>query len=641
MKKQTRRQFIKTAAAGLPITAASSRLFAGQKSAKGPNIVYIFADQMRKHVLGCYGNKIVPTPNLDAMAAAGTVFDNAISTWPVCSPYRAMLLTGMYPMANGTVTNGTALRDGMPTIAKVCKAQGYATGYIGKWHLEWGMDPFVPKERRQGFDYWAVRNVTHEYMDSFYCTDTPKPIRFKGYEPLVQTDLAIDYIKKNKDKPFCLFMSWGPPHDPYNEVPNEYKQRIPLEEIELRENVSERDVVDFLMARDKPSEQLKIKRKQRRANLEDNARLKERMLQGYYAHTSALDDCIGKIRIALRQAGLADDTILVFSSDHGDMLGSHRCALKQMPFEESINVPFLIEYPRSVPKGKRTDALITPIDVMPTLLSLAGLKCPKVDGKDFSEAAKGVSSDQRDSALIMKMLPLGGPYIVNAVTPWRGVRTKRYTYVNLFEHGPWLLYDNQSDPYQLNNLINKPQYAKLQSDLEKRIRELMVEAGDPGDTDKINAFRDSRKPEEQAVVKSVEGPQGKPIAEVDGWVAAGACSLYGKGDGLIVKFNGRSYFEVRNFAPLKDGPFTMKCSMRSTALGKIWFFYNKPSRDNMVSFSLKLDGRLHEYEVEIPVETLEGLRFNPAKSQGTLEIDWVRIFDDTGKVVRSWDFSST
>jgi arylsulfatase A-like enzyme len=495
MKKQTRREFIKTAAVGLPVASVGSWLFAEQKFARKPNIIYIFADQMRKHVLGCYGNKMVPTPNFDAMAEAGTTFDNAISTWPVCSPYRAMLLTGMHPMANGTVANDTGLRDGLPTIAKVCKEQGYATAYIGKWHLEWNRKPFVPKKRRQGFDYWAVHNCSHQYMDHFYCTDTPKEIRFKGYEPLVQTDLAIDYIKKNKDKPFCLFMSWGPPHDPYTKVPDEYKQRIPLEEIELRENVAERDIVDHLIARDKPSEKLKESRKLRRAGFDNDEQLKKQKIHGYFAHTAALDDCIGRIRSPLRDAGLADDTILMFSSDHGDMLGCHRMALKQMPFEESINVPFLVEYPRAVPKCKRTDALITPIDVMPTLLSLAGLKCPKVDGKDFSDAARGVASNQRDAALIMKMLPGGGPYIINAVTPWRGVRTKRYTYANLFDHGPWLLYDNKEDPYQLNNLINKPEYAELQAKLEKRMRELMVIAGDPGDTQKILAYRESRRPE--------------------------------------------------------------------------------------------------------------------------------------------------
>jgi arylsulfatase A-like enzyme len=497
MKILTRRQFMKTTAAAVSITAAGSRLLAAQTSPRHPNIVFVFADQMRAHALGCYGNKIVPTPSLDAMSIAGMTFDNAISTWPVCSPYRAMLLSGKHPMANGTVMNDTGMRDDIPTIATACKAQGYATGYIGKWHLEWNKTPFVPKNRRQGFDYWAVNNCTHNYMDHFYCTDTPEKIRFKGYDAFVQTDLAINYIKKNKDKPFCLFLSWGPPHGPYNMVPDKYKKRIPLDKIELRKNVTERAVVDHLLGMDNPPEKYKRLRERQRQIVDNDERLKSEYLQGYYAHTTALDDCIGMIREALRETGVADDTILVFSSDHGDMLGSHRMASKQNPHEESINIPFIVEYPRSVPTGKRSDALITPIDVMPTLLSLAALKCPDIDGKDLSDAAKGVASDQRDAVLIMQLTKPGNPYISNAITPWRGVRTKRYTYVNLLGHGPWLLYDNQKDPYQLNNLINKPKHTELQAKLEKRMRELMKEAGDPGDTDKILAYRTSRSPKDK------------------------------------------------------------------------------------------------------------------------------------------------
>lgn len=489
MKNLTRRQFARTTAAGLAAAASYPSLAAKRP----PNIVYVFADQMRKHALGCYGNDLVPTPNLDAMAKAGTTFDNALSTWPVCSPYRAMLMTGRYPMNNGTVSNDTGVRDDLPTVAKVLKSNGYATGYIGKWHLEWNRTPFVPKERRQGFDdYWAVNNCTHKYMDHFYCTDTPEPINFKGYDAFVQTDLAIDFIKANRGNPFCLFMSWGPPHNPYETAPDEHKARIALDKIALRENVRERGFVDFLIARDKAADP--SRRQKARAVLDNDAKLKERQLHGYYAHTAALDDCVGKLRDALKASGVADDTILVFSSDHGDMLGSHRMALKQMPFEESIGVPFIVEHPRSAPKGTRTDALITPIDVMPTLLSLAGVTCPTVDGKDFSSAVKGDDSDQRDAALIMKLVPGGGPYKFNAITPWRGVRTKRHTYCNLLGYGPWLLFDNEKDPQQLSNLIDDPRHAKLRDQLEERMRELMKEAGDPGDTDKIMAFRESRRP---------------------------------------------------------------------------------------------------------------------------------------------------
>ena len=463
-------------------------------SDKQPNVVFIFADQMRAQVLGCYGNEMVPTPNFDAMAEAGMVFDNAISTFPVCSPYRGMLLSGKYPMANGTVNNDTGMRDDIPTVGTEFRDQGYATGYIGKWHLEWNRNPFVPQDRRQGFDYWAVNNCSHKYMDHFYCTDTPEEIHFEGYDAFVQTDLAIDFIQKNKEQPFCLFISWGPPHDPYNTAPDAFQERISLDKIELRDNVNERAVVDHLLARDDAPEEVKNNRAKRREIVEDDERLKKEYLRGYYAHTSALDDCIGMIREALKKADLAEDTILVFTSDHGDMLGSHRMASKQSPFEESINVPFVIEYPRAVPEGKRSDALLAPIDMMPTLLSLAGLDCPDVDGKDVSGAMVGEDADEQDAVLLMKMLPGGNPYLTNAITPWRGVRTKRYTYTTLIGHGPWLLYDNEADPYQLNNLINKPECADLQAELDKQMCALMEEANDPGDVEEIMANRMSRRP---------------------------------------------------------------------------------------------------------------------------------------------------
>jgi arylsulfatase A-like enzyme len=465
-----------------------------------PNIIYIFADQMRAHALGCYGNTNVPTPNFDDMAQSGMVFDNAISTWSVCSPHRGMLLTGLHPMNNGVVSNDVGHKDGLSSIATACNEQGYQTGYLGKWHLEWNREPFVPKDRRLGFDYWAANNCTHQYLDHFYCMDTPEPIHFKGYDAEVQTELAIDYIKTHQEKPFCLFLSWGPPHDPYLKVPEKYKSRIDPDKIELRPNVSERAVVDGLLSMSEPSEELAKRRKARRDRLEDDHRLKHEELHGYYAHTSALDDYIGEIRSAIKEAGLADNTILVFSSDHGDMLGSHRMALKQNPHEESIRIPFIVEYPDVVPKGERTQALISPIDVMPTLLSLAGLDCPKVDGKDIAPAARGEAHDQQDAVLITKMTGSskgdqgGGPYVINNMLPWRGVRTKRYTYARLVDHGPWLLYDNQEDPFQLKNLINDPEYSGLQASLEKRTQELMDEAGDPGNTDEIHAYIESRRP---------------------------------------------------------------------------------------------------------------------------------------------------
>ena len=177
------------------------------------------------------------------------------------------------------------------------------------------------------------------------------------------------------------------------------------------------------------------------------------------------------------------------------MVGSHRMHLKQNPLEESIRIPFLVEYPRVIKGGQRSDALLQAVDVMPTLLSLADLSCPEVDGKDLTQALRGAETDQQDAVLIAKMTggKAGRPYVINAMTPWRGVRTKRYTYAYLYDHGPWMLFDNLNDPYQLKNLVNSPQHADLQTSLDKRMHELMLETGDPGDTDVIHAYIESMR----------------------------------------------------------------------------------------------------------------------------------------------------
>jgi len=474
-----------------PLLAGQSRLRAASRK---PNIVFVFADQMRRHVLGCYGNEQVSTPNFDRLAADGVRFTDAISVYPVCSPFRAMLMTGRYPMANGTVCNDTAVKNGLPTIAKVCKAHGYATGYIGKWHLEWSREPFVPKERRQGFDYWAARNCSHQYFDAFYCADTPEHIPLRGYEPVGQTELAVKYIRQHRDEPFCLFMSWGPPHAPYI-APDSYMKQFPAEKLKLRANVEERQAVAELLASDSSllDQRQQQQRRQWRHRLDNDKPMRE-MINGYYAATKALDDCMGRLMQAVDEVGLGEDTIVVFTSDHGDMLGSHRMASKQMPYEESIGIPFLLRYPRKVPAGGVTDALLSPVDIMPTLLSLADLGVPAgIDGRDFSAAAAGGRSDQRDAVLLMKMLPGGNPWLANGVTPWRGVRTKRYTYARLLDRGPWLLFDHQKDPWQLENLINDPAHADLRAKLEVRMQELLIEAGDPVDAGVIAAYRNSRK----------------------------------------------------------------------------------------------------------------------------------------------------
>ncbi|WP_092895412.1 sulfatase family protein [Algoriphagus aquimarinus] len=415
-----------------------------------PNVIFILADQWRADAVGYAGNKDVITPNLDKLAQESLVFENAITVMAVCAPWRASFLTGQYPLTNGVFYNDKPLATEAVTMAKIYKDAGYQTGYIGKWHLNGhapGEHPFsardlpVPKERRQGFDYWKVREVSHDYNDSFYFDENDERHVWEGYDAFSQTDSAISYIKKNKKNPFLLVMSWGPPHNPYQTAPEKYKAMYDPAKISLRPNVPE--------------------------NLRDSAR---QVIAGYYAHITALDKAMGDLLQTLESEGLADNTILVFTSEHGDMLFSKGVLRKQRPWDESIKVPMLLRYPKGISKPRTIANPIDTPDLLPTLLGLSGLKTPKtVEGTDFSAQLKAGNDIDNEAALIMLPVPFHEWQFKNGGREFRGIRTQRYTYVKDLL-GPWLFYDNKTDPYQMDNLAGQAEYKELQDSLEKVLK---------------------------------------------------------------------------------------------------------------------------------------------------------------------------
>jgi len=408
-----------------------------------PNLLFVFSDQQRAQDAGFMGNAQVLTPHLDRLAQQGVTFTQAVSTCPVCTPYRAALLTGRYPLSNGMVLNDVRLPITERSIAHCLRDAGYRTGYIGKWHLDGhrrgGFTP--PGPRRQGFDgFWAVANCTHNYMHSFYWRDEPAPVWIEGYDADHYTDLSVGFIRDRAGaEPWSLFLSWGPPHDPCRLMPEEYLIYDP-EALQLRPNATATDREE---------------------------------LAGYYAHITALDRCFGRLMAALEETGQAENTIVVFTSDHGDMLGSQGLQRKQKPWDESIMVPFVLRYPRAVPAGRTTEALINAPDVMPTLLSLAGLPIPgTVEGRDLSAAATGEPLEPPSSAFICNPCPF-----IEPIPEWRGVRTNRYTYVRT-PSGPWLLYDNADDPYQLSNLAGDPARKGLRGELDEELNDWLARLED-------------------------------------------------------------------------------------------------------------------------------------------------------------------
>ncbi|MCL5270674.1 MAG: sulfatase [bacterium] len=477
-----RRDFIKVTGTGLATLNLSCQLAGTPGGGRRPNIVFVFADQLRAQEVGCYGGRQAPTPNIDRLAREGVRFTNAISTYPVCSPYRAMLLTGLYPMHNGMYFNDLPMKPGLTGFGDVCRGAGYRTAYIGKWHIDGrGREAYIPPERRLGFEHWMVLECTHEYFKSRYYADDSDQVRvWEGYDAVAQTRAAQEYIRAQAGQgPFALFLSWGPPHSPYIAPPS-YMDRFSADRVQLRPNATERAVADDLFAQQRvrlPEKYLHWRRLMRDF-LESDAALRK-ALAGYLAATAALDDCIGDLLRTLEEQGILDETIFVFTSDHGDMVGSHRLFEKEWPHEESILIPFVTRYPARIPAGTVSDALLAPIDVMPTVLALAGVPCPRVDGLDQSDAATGRGGGGRDALLLMHLATVGNAWFANGLDAWRGMRTKTHTYARFEDGTPWVFYDNEADPYQMRNLAADPASEALRRRLDARLDELLKEADDP------------------------------------------------------------------------------------------------------------------------------------------------------------------
>lgn len=420
---------------------------------KNLNLVFVFADQWRYQATGYAGDPNVATPNIDRFAARSLNFTNAVSGCPVCSPYRASLMTGMYPHRHRMMVNDQCLSRlyGGPFLGECLRGAGYRTAYIGKWHLDGnGRNAFVPPERRLGFDWWKGFECSHDYQASYYYFgDDSRPHRWEGYDADAQTAEACRYLREETGKdPFALLLSWGPPHNPFGTAPAQFEAMFDARRIQLPPNVPEA--------------------------FADQAR---KELAGYYAHCSALDAAFGRLLDTLSATGRDQDTIVVFTSDHGDMLGSQGHFRKQKPWAESIRVPFLVRHPGGAGPGTDDTPIDAP-DLMSTLLALCGVPIPEeVQGRDFSRTIEDGSPSGIEDALLALYVPFHEWRYDNGGREYRGIHTTRYTYVRTLA-GPWLLFDNADDPSQLRNLIDDPMQATRVAELDARLTARLREVGD-------------------------------------------------------------------------------------------------------------------------------------------------------------------
>lgn len=437
------------------------------------------------------------TPHIDAFAKEGLVFNQALSCTPLCSPHRASLMTGKYPQSHGVYTNcklgaDVMLRPDEICIGDVLKAAGYRTGYIGKWHLdlpeenvaerpvsgarEW--DAYTPPgPKRHGFDFWHSYGAYDHHLEPHYWRDSPRMIEVKQWSVEHETDVALDFLQRSADdeRPFALFVSWNPPHSPFELVPDKYKQLYASCELQLRPNVQ--------------AGELNVHTGEKVAGGKERL---EQYMRDYYAAISGLDEQFGRLMAALREHGFEQDTVVVLSADHGELMGAHGLMAKHAWYEESVGIPCLMRWPGHIPRGE-TELLFNSVDIMPTLLGLLQLPIPEqVEGSDYSAAVRGEEGAAGAAAAFLAAFP-GRKEVIEAFSSrgldnraygWRAIRTANHTYVIHRGYAPEepvqrLLYDLRADPFQLQpaHLASADEHEEAMR-LEQELKQWLQRMGD-------------------------------------------------------------------------------------------------------------------------------------------------------------------
>ena len=461
-----------------------------------PNILIIYPDQMRHDCMSPSGNRIVKTPNLQRLSDEGMTFDGAFASYPLCCPFRASLMTGKQAQGHGLYQNHFPLRGDQEFLAERLKEGGYQTLYVGKWHLEGGPKPgFVPPDRRFGFDRFAGFNRGHNYMNGIFWRDSEQPFRCRRYEPDFQTDHMIEFIDEalasDANGPFFGIISYGPPHHP-NDMPEHWRRMYDPNEVNLPAGVLD------------PQEQVRIQRERletdcggnlkaalrsrcgrnAKAQLEPESEMELRQFMAeYYGMISCIDQNVGRLLNHLDARGISEDTVVIFLSDHGDMLGEHGyfCGFKPQAHRSAMQVPLIVRHPKCIRAGTRMDCLIdVGIDTSVTLLELAGVSpYRKAHGISYLSVLDGRAEGTRTEVFYQTFRMDDGVPGEFTPVPERGIRTREWLYVRQPNRRK-LLFNQISDPHELRNLVREPRLDALMDEFDNRIDRHMQATGELG-----------------------------------------------------------------------------------------------------------------------------------------------------------------
>ena len=442
-----------------------------------PNVIFFFSDQQRWDTVGCYGQKLAVTPNLDRMAAEGVLFENAFTVQPVCGPARACLQTGLYATQSGCYRNGISLPDTDATLANDLNRAGYQTAYVGKWHLASSMDTrymhpnadarqrqpadyetrAIPPERRGGYkDYWIASDLleftSHGYDGHVFDGDMNR-VDFKGYRADRITDFALDFIgQADRETPFFLFISYIEPH--HQNDHNRYEGPAGSQE-----RFSGYEVPGDLVGTGGDW----------RENYPD-----------YLGCCNSLDANLGRIRRKLEETGLAENTVVIYTSDHGTHFRTRNREYKRACHDGCIHIPMVVCGP-GFRGGRRVDRMVSLLDIPPTILDCAGQEKPdRMQGDSLGSLAEGSVAGREECVFLQ----------ISESQVGRAIRTRKWKYaVRDYSKDGWkdsesdryeedFLYDLENDPHEKHNLVLDPGYVPVRKELCGLLAARMVQAGE-------------------------------------------------------------------------------------------------------------------------------------------------------------------
>jgi arylsulfatase A-like enzyme len=497
------------------LTGATTVITSTQKDSQPPNIVIIFTDDHAQHAVSAYGSKMNLTPHIDRLARDGMRFTQSFVANSICGPSRANLLTGLHSHANGQTGNRAKFNDNLPTFAKSLQAHGYDTAVVGKWHIS---------AKPNGFDHWALKRGVF-YNPDFETADGMEPSQ--GHTTDVITQRSLDWIGGRKDpsRPFMVWISHSAAHRTWTPATRHLTHyddvEIP-EPLNLFDDYSGRNAgavtAQMRVSRDLfPSYDLKLPitgegfldkgaRSQRAAMSEyqrlawdaafgpkNDAFLKakltgdaqtrwnyQRYIKNYLRSVDGLDDSVGTVRRYLGEQGLAENTIVIYTSDQGFLLGDHGWYDKRWMYEESLRTPLIVHWPGVTRPGSTNDALVQNIDLAPTFYEAAGLPSPDdMHGSSLAPLlTQELPSSWRDAIYYHYQMEEPSNRAAHRVARHYGLRTVRYKLIYYYDLGEWEFFDLKDDPREMTNLYESPSQQKRVAELKKRLTGLRTKYAD-------------------------------------------------------------------------------------------------------------------------------------------------------------------